>query len=177
LGDGRRPPIVETSEVTWFKAGQAATIATNTYPPRCRRRDTDAGSLVAKVGIVEGLTQMNKIMRVLGTTTAALALGLGASALPASAAGAAAPASQDWNHSSMNDRHHLKDNNRHDAQHGWWDNEGRWHDWADGSGWRDDNGNWRADNDHNGSWMGRDGFRHDKDGYFDHQGHHHAGRP
>lgn len=114
---------------------------------------------------------MNKIMRVLGTTTATLALGLGATALPASAA---TPASGSWDHnSSDNARHQRKDSNRHDSQHGWWDGESRWHDWSDGSGWRDDNGNWRSDDDHNGSWMGRDGCRHDKDGWFDHQGHRH----
>ncbi|QCB97416.1 hypothetical protein E5206_11215 [Arthrobacter sp. PAMC25564] len=114
---------------------------------------------------------MNKIMRVLGTTTATLALGLGASALPASAA---APTAGSWDHNSSNNiRHQMKDNNRHDSQHGWWDAQNRWHDWSDGSGWRDDNGNWRSDDDFNGWWIGRDGFRHDKDGWFDNLGHRH----
>jgi hypothetical protein len=123
------------------------------------------------VGNLQGLYLMNKIMRILATTTATAALGLGASALPASAA---APTSGSWdNSSSHNTQHEQHDNNRHDAQHGWWDGESRWHDWNDGSGWRDDDGNWRSDNDHNGSWKGRDGFRHDKDGWSDHQGRRH----
>jgi hypothetical protein len=114
---------------------------------------------------------MYKIMRVLGTTTATLALGLGASVLPASAA---APTSGSLDHSlSENNRHQQKDSNPHDSQHGWWDGESRWHDWSDGWGWRDDNGRWRSNDDHNGSWTGRDGCRHDKDGWFDHQGHRH----
>ncbi len=93
------------------------------------------------------------------------------SALPASAATATSGGS-DLSY-SFNQRHEQKDTNRHDSQHGWWDSESRWHDWADGWGWRDDNGNWRSDDDHNGSWTGRDGCRHDKDGFWDHQGHRH----
>lgn len=114
---------------------------------------------------------MNRIMSILGTTTATMALGLGASALPASAA---TPMSGSWDQSSVaNQRHEQKDYNKHDTQHGWWDGENRWHDWADGSGWRDDNGNWRSDDDHNGSWTGRDGCRHDRFGWWDQQGHRH----
>ncbi|BCW71888.1 hypothetical protein [Arthrobacter sp. NicSoilB8] len=118
---------------------------------------------------------MNKAIRIIGITAVTAALGLGAGALPASAAlttsGTASGSS--WNQPPFEHRHHLRDGNRHDAQHGWWDGESRWHDNADGWGWRDDHGNWRDDNDHNGWWTGRDGCRHDKDGFWDHNGHRH----
>lgn len=132
------------------------------------------GKVDGHVGnLPKGLHLMNKIMRILGTTTATLALGLGGSALPATAA---APSSGSWDHSSSdNKRHEEKDFSRHDNKSGWWDGEDRWHNWSDRSGWRDDKGNWRSDHDDNGSWTGRDGCRHDKDGWWDHEGqrHHH----
>lgn len=114
---------------------------------------------------------MNKAIRIIGTTAATAALGLGVSALPASAAVTSSTSS--WNQSSFQNRHQMRDNNRHDTAHGWWDNESRWHDNSDGWGWRDDNGNWRDDNDHKGSWTGQDGCRHDKDGFWDHNGNRH----
>jgi hypothetical protein len=117
---------------------------------------------------------MNRILRIIGTTAVTGVLGLGASALPASAAVGVSASS--WNQSSFQNRHQMRDTNPHDTMHGWWDSENRWHDNSDGSGWRDDHGNWRDDNDHNGSWTGRDGFRHDKDGYWDHDGHRHDNR-
>ncbi len=44
---------------------------------------------------------------------------------------------------------------------------------VDGWGWRDEDGNWRDDNDHNGSWTGDDGCRHDRNGFWDHNGQRH----
>lgn len=114
---------------------------------------------------------MNKAIRIIGTAATTAALGIGVSALPASAAAPATTTS--WNQSSFEHRHQMRDTNRHDITHGWWDSESRWHDNSDGWGWRDDDGRWRDDNDHNGSWTGQDGCRHDKDGYWDHSGHRH----
>lgn len=114
---------------------------------------------------------MKKTIRIIGTTAVTAALGLGASALPASAAVSATANS--WNQSSFQNRHQMQDNTRHDTQRGWFDGEDRWHSNSDGWGWRDDDGKWRDDNDHNGSWTGHDGCRHDKDGFFDHNGQRH----
>lgn len=114
---------------------------------------------------------MNKAIRIIGTTAVTAALGLGASALPASAAVTTSNIS--WNQSTFEHRHQMRDNHQHDTNNGWWDGEDRWHDNGDGWGWRDDNGNWRDDNDHNGSWTGHDGCRHDKDGFWDHNGNRH----
>jgi hypothetical protein len=114
---------------------------------------------------------MNKALRVIASATATAAIGLGGSALPASAAVSSSTTS--WNQASYQNRHNIRDHTRHDTQHGWFDQEDRWHEWGDGSGWRDDNGNWRADDDHNGSWTGHDGCRHDRYGWWDHNGHRH----
>lgn len=117
---------------------------------------------------------MNKAIRIIGTAVVTAALGLGANALPATAAVTASNSS--WSQSSFQNRHQIRDHNRHDTTHGWFDGESRWHSNSDGWGWRDDNGNWRDDNDHNGSWTGSDGCRHDKDGYWDHSGHRHGNK-
>jgi hypothetical protein len=81
---------------------------------------------------------MNKAIRIIGSAAATAALGLGASALPASAAVSASASA--WNQASYQNRHDMRDYNKHDTQHGWFDSEDRWHDWADGTGWRDDGG-------------------------------------
>ncbi|MET1065138.1 MAG: hypothetical protein ABWX85_09225 [Arthrobacter sp.] len=114
---------------------------------------------------------MNKTFRIIATTAATAALGLGAAALPASASTPTSTSS--WNQSSFQSKHQERDTTKHESSKGWWDSESRWHDNSDGWGWRDDDGKWRDDNDHNGSWTGKDGCRHDKDGYWDHSGHRH----
>jgi hypothetical protein len=114
---------------------------------------------------------MNKALRVIASATATAALGLGAGTLPASAAVSASTTS--WNQASFHNRHDIRDHNKHDTDHGWFDQWSRWHDKGDDSGWRDDNGNWRADNDYSGYWTGQDGCRHDRNGWWDHYGHRH----
>ena len=117
---------------------------------------------------------MNKALRIIATSAMTAALGMGAGALPASAAVPASTATtSSFDQSSFQHRHQMRDSTRHDTVHGWFDKESRWHNRADGNGWRDDHGNWRSDNDHRGTWTGRDGCRHDKDGFWDHHGHRH----
>jgi hypothetical protein len=123
---------------------------------------------------------MKNALHIIGSAAVTAALGMGASALPANATAGAAMSS--YTQTSSHYRHDVRDTNRHDTRHGWFDKDSRWHDFNDDSGWRDDNGYWRADNDHNGYWTGQDGCRHDKNGYWDHNGHrhdskkHHPGR-